>query len=98
MTRERDYLRIEVFLNPCYGRGSARIAFNLANVSTAVLMNAVSMFREFFNSIEYTVDNLSLNVDRSSVEIVLSFISKQKNVKNGVNSPKLKFMAIEGDR
>lgn len=101
VVREGDGLQIELSLDPCGGRGSARIAFNLANTSTRALVNAIAMFREFLNSIEYMVDNLSLNVDRSSVEIVLDFISKQQSVKRSSASSRLKFIAVtsdEGDR
>lgn len=92
-----DGLQIELSLDPCGGRGSARIVFNLANASTRALVNAIAMFREFLNSIEYMVDNLSLNVDRSSIEIVFDFISRQQSVKRDLASPRLKFVAVASD-
>lgn len=97
MVREGNGLQIELSLNPCMGRGSARIIFNLANISTGVLVNAITMFREFLNSIEYIVDDLSLSVDRSSIEIVLDFISRQQSVEEGLASRRLKFIAVTSD-
>ncbi|MEM1560546.1 MAG: hypothetical protein QXN35_03270 [Ignisphaera sp.] len=43
------------------------------------------------------MDNLSLNVDRSSIEIVLDFISRQQRIGEGLASPRLKFIAVTSD-
>ncbi len=91
-----DELRIEVSINPCRGKGNARIAFNLINTNTKTLTNAIVMFKEFFNSIDYAVDGISFNIDKSFIEIMLNFSSKQQ-VKRGSVPSRLKFITITND-
>lgn len=91
-----DELQIEVSVNLYRGRGNARITFNLIDANVKTLTNAIAVFKEFFNSIDYTVDSLSLNIDKSFVEIVLSFTSKHQ-VRKESSSSRLKFIAITSD-
>lgn len=72
-------LRLEVRVNPCQGRGNIKVVFNLTEINILFLMKAIEIFKEFFKSIDYTVDGLSIYLDKLYTEITITLSLNHNN-------------------